>query len=336
MTVSVAVTEPTHAAEVRRAAVSAAHAQGFDVTDSGRVAIVASEAASNVLKHGGGGQVLIGSFDDPCGSGVEIMALDQGRGILNIAAALTDGFSTAGSAGNGLGAIRRMADVFDIASWPENGTALLARVAPRGRKLQPGHPPFAGLSVAKLGQETCGDAWAAASAGGRVRWLVVDGLGHGPEAARAAAEAVRVFRLEDQAPAESIKALHGALKPTRGAAAAVGVLEGRTLHYAGIGNIAGAIVSGDGRQMRKLVSMSGTAGLTAARIQEFAYDAPPDAIAVVHSDGLSGSWSLASYPGLSGAHPALVCGVLLRDFARGRDDAAIFVGTLRYAAPDPG
>ena len=60
----VAVAERSQVAEARRLACQAATQQGFSESDTGRIAIAATELATNLVKHAGGGEILIGSFDD--------------------------------------------------------------------------------------------------------------------------------------------------------------------------------------------------------------------------------------------------------------------------------
>ncbi len=87
-----AVTDPSQIAQARRAASDFARAAGFGESELGRIAIVATEMATNLLKHGGGGEIVIGSYDDHDGAGMELIALDKGRGIADIARALEDGY----------------------------------------------------------------------------------------------------------------------------------------------------------------------------------------------------------------------------------------------------
>ena len=72
--------------------------------------------------------------------GVEILALDKGPGIRDLERSLRDGYSTAGGAGTGLGAISRLSSEFDVYSPPGKGTALLARIWPG----EPHSPPPVG------------------------------------------------------------------------------------------------------------------------------------------------------------------------------------------------
>jgi hypothetical protein len=66
-------------------------------------------------------------------------------------------------------------------------------------------------------------------------------------------------------------------------------------------------------------------GHAVPRIREFTYPVSGTATVILHSDGLSPKWDLASYPGLAVSHPSLIAAVLFRDHRRGRDDASIAV-----------
>jgi hypothetical protein len=156
--------------------------------------------------------------------------------------------------------------------------------------------------------------------------LVADGLGHGARAAEAAHAAVAAFRKHAALPVDRlVQQLHAALRPTRGAALAVAQSAGpgNAVRYAGVGNISGALL--DSSKMRKMVSLPGTAGHEARSIRTFDYEWPDDGLLIMHSDGIATHWDLGKYPGLARRHPAVVAGVLYRDFARPRDDATVIV-----------
>jgi hypothetical protein len=95
----------------------------------------------------------------------------------------------------------------------------------------------------------------------------------------------------------------------------------RVVTFAGVGNIAGAIISGERTQ--QMVSHNGIVGAEVRKIQEFTYLWPENALLVMHSDGLATQWRLDRYPGLATRHPSLVAAVLYRDFSRGRDDVTV-------------
>ena len=152
--------------------------------------------------------------------------------------------------------------------------------------------------------------------------LMVDGLGHGEFAAAAADRAVQTF---EAGRFDSITGImddiHAALRPTRGAAVAIAEVRGTKVNYCGLGNIAGVLYSNDGNV--HMVSFSGTAGVEARKIGQFTYTWKPGAILVMHSDGLQSQWGLERYPGIIRHSPAIVAGVLYRDYTRGRDDVTV-------------
>jgi anti-sigma regulatory factor (Ser/Thr protein kinase) len=325
---AIAITDESRVAQARRCAVALAEELEFGVPDAGRVALVATEAATNLSKHAQKGELVIRT----AGNAVEILALDRGPGMANLDQCMGDGYSTAGSPGTGLGAIRRVSSSFDIHSVPGRGTTLVAHIRPanssakqngasQGRVLD-----VSGICVPKPGEEVSGDAWAVSQSKSRALLLAVDGLGHGPDAARASAEAVRTFgEVSDRSPVEIIEAIHGALRSTRGAAVAVAEadIERRLVHYAGLGNISGVIQApGESRQM---VSHHGIAGHQLSRLKAFSYAWPEEALIILHSDGLISHWGLDPYPGLVRRHSSLIAAVLYRDFSRGRDDVMVMV-----------
>lgn len=312
-------------ASVRRRAVQLAQSLGFNETLAGKLAIMVTEAATNILKHAGSGQIIVRPLICGATHGVEILALDKGPGIANLSRSLQDGVSTAGTSGNGLGAMRRLADVFDVYSLPGKGSAfhlcLWSGAPPPEETLTSGV-----VCVPVEGETACGDDWTLQPGSRSATLTVVDGLGHGPMAATASRAAVRTAHAHpDLPPGALLESIHQALRPTRGAAVAVMQMDpdAGMLRFAGVGNIS-ASMHGDGPR-RSLVSHNGIAGHNMRRTQEVQMAWPRDALLIAHSDGLSTQWSLDAYPGLVMRHPALIAGVLYRDFARQRDDATIVV-----------
>ena len=322
-----AVADPSQVGEARRLGCDLARSIGFDDVGVGRVGLAVTEAATNIVKHGQGGHMLLRAGAD----GVGFIALDRGPGMRNVSHAMRDGFSTAGSPGTGLGAIARQASAFDIYTVPGHGTALVAEFRRPGRVAAERGVEAGGVAVPKPGQTVCGDGWGFIQAGPRALVLVTDGLGHGPLAATASARALEVFRAHAADSAVAIvQRMHEALRPTRGAAVGLAEIDRNVglVRFVGVGNIAGSIVT-DGT-VRSLVSHHGTMGHDVRKIQEFQYPWRSDALLVLNSDGLGTRWDLAAYPGLAQRHPTLVAAVLYRDFGRGNDDATAVV--LREAA----
>jgi len=320
---AVTVADPSHVGEARRAASELARNVGLGEDDVGRVAIVVTEAATNLIKHGGGGEILVQASRNDRRQWVNVLALDRGPGIANLDEALRDGFSTRGSPGSGLGAIARQSDLYDIHSIAGIGTAILARVSAHdGRNgIEVG-----GVCVPKPGQEVCGDGWAIAGEADRIRVLLTDGLGHGPLASEASIRAREVFldrpRLDL---VDLVGLMHGTLRATRGAALAVADVDpGRGIvQFAGVGNIAAVVLAGG--ESRSMVSMHGTVGHDLRKIQQFEYPWPAGGLLVMNSDGLASSWSFDRYPGLDRRAPSLIAAILYRDFQRGRDDTTVVV-----------
>lgn len=323
--------DPSSVGEARRTATGLAGRAGLDVESSGRVALVTTELATNAVKHARDGWCFLSPIPgaEPL---VHVLVVDSGEGIADTAAALRDGYSTSGTAGTGLGAARRASVGFDLYTQTGRGTVVTAVVGPNPEHrpgLDPHQTRVRGVVAPKQGEEVSGDTWALARTPRGIGLLVADGLGHGPEAAKAAAEAARVFeRDREWDAAERLDSIHFALTSTRGAATAVALLDHdrREVTFAGIGNISARIVSARGTQ--GLVSMNGTAGLHASPAREFRYAAPPGALLVLHSDGISARWDLATYAGLMKRDPGIIAGVLFRDFARGTDDAAVVVARI--------
>jgi anti-sigma regulatory factor (Ser/Thr protein kinase) len=128
--ISLIVNDESQVAEARRETTTIARQQGFDEVDSGRVALVVTELATNLVKHASGGEILVGIDGEGGRDGVQIVALDKGRGIANVQACLADGYSSAGTAGNGLGAVTRLSTAVDIASWLGVGRMCAAMPGP--------------------------------------------------------------------------------------------------------------------------------------------------------------------------------------------------------------
>ncbi len=326
--VTIPVTEVNQAGDARRLAVALAAQLGFSEEAQGKVALVVTEVARNLALHAKQGELVVNPIEQGGVGGVELLALDRGPGIPDLARALQDGYSTTGTAGEGLGAIARISSTLDIHSLSGVGTALLARLWAGPTPVQePGCLDIGCVNLPLVGEEVCGDSYAVDQENGRCRVMVVDGLGHGPGAATAAQESVRIIeQTPDEGPAEVIRSIHAGIRHTRGVAIAVAeiALARQEVRYAGVGNIVGALISETRRV--NMVSLNGTVGHQVRQVQEFSYPWAEGALLVMHSDGLGTHWKLEGYPGLFSREPTIVAGVLYRDFSRGRDDVTVLVG----------
>ncbi len=320
------VVESSQVGEARRMAMDFASRLNFPETKRGKVGIVVTEIANNLIKHAQNGELLLRSlYLDDIG-GLEILAVDKGAGMDDVSECLRDGFSTGGTPGTGLGAISRLADFFDIYSLPSLGTAVVAQLWATPLPKNLAALKIGVVNIPLASEQTCGDAWAVITVEpGRALVIVADGLGHGELAFEASAEAIRVAKKNCQlAPKEILELMHQQLRSTRGAAVGIADLNFnlQSVCYAGIGNIAGSIVAS---QSRSMVSYSGIVGHQIRKIQEFTYPFPANATLILSSDGLATQWKIDRYPGLIFKHPSLIAGVLYRDFKRLRDDVSVVV-----------
>ncbi|MGN6480884.1 ATP-binding protein, partial [Luteibacter sp.] len=192
LTTIIAIEEASQIGQARRAAAQAAASCGFDETDAGRVALVATELATNVLKHAKGGEMHISAVPGEGARGVEVIAVDRGPGF-NLADCLPDGYSTGGTRGEGLGAVRRQADLMDMYA-DQRGAVVLARLYPKG--FSRADIAFGAVQQALHGEAVSGDGWGMALRGDATCFVMVDGLGHGPAANAAAEACLRAWELE--------------------------------------------------------------------------------------------------------------------------------------------
>lgn len=328
---SFAITDRSSVAEARRAAMTAALLLGFDEERRSDAGIIATEAANNILLHARTGELLVCSFEHKNVAWLDLLFLDNGPGIRDVSRAFEDGYSTAGTAGQGLGAIQRLSDASALYSLPHRGTAFWSRLE-KVRSVR--YPSFGVVSIPMKGETACGDSFVAVPAASRSLYMLVDGLGHGDKAAEAADEAVSVVLASaGEGAAEILNRAHEALKKTRGAAMSLVHVdhERRVVVCAGVGNVSTSIVTGTAT--RSAPPQNGTLGVVLPRIQEYTYPIEPHSLLVMYSDGLTSKSSLTGYPGLQKRHPQLITALLYRDFSRRRDDATVLCAPLGGEEP---
>jgi anti-sigma regulatory factor (Ser/Thr protein kinase) len=303
---------------------------GFQQEHQGKIDIIVSEMASNLIKHNAvGGEILVRKIQN----GIELLSLDNGPGMNDLRRMMEDGVSTYGSKGEGLGAIKRLSDEFDIYSLPGIGTFILSRVyikkdfttvsnlRPR-KKIE-----VSVIMVPKAGEILCGDGCGIVEDSDQLIIMAADGLGHGTDAHAATEDALNVFQsCMKCVPAEILKIIHTSIRKTRGIVggiANINLLNG-TISYCGIGNIAGRIISKDGT--KSLVSYNGTIGYNipgSFKNHSLPWDAANTLI--LHSDGLKSRWDLTKYPGIERHDASLMAAVIYKDNTRKTDDALVVV-----------
>lgn len=322
---SIPITDRSSVGEARREAINAAQMLGFDTSRRSNIGIVATEAANNILLHAQRGEFLICPGKSTEASWLDLIALDSGPGISDIGRAMEDGYSTIGTPGQGLGAIKRLSDESSLYSAPGKGTVYWSR-------FETGPLPHSSVvSLPVRGETVPGDSYFVHRSGSRSLYMMVDGLGHGPGATEAADAAVSSTQnFLNCGPAEIIARSHEAMKKTRGAAMAVAIVDEErwTLTYAGVGNISAMLASGS--SYKSMASQNGTVGAILPRVvQEYVYPVVSNATLVMFSDGLTSKTNPTSYAGFQNRHPMLLAGLLYRDFSRPRDDSTVMVAPLR-------
>ncbi len=328
------VNEQSQVGFLRRAVREQAFKAGFSQEHSGRAEIVATELATNLIKHTHhGGHILLRGMESPDNAGLELISLDTGPGLSLKQDLIEDGISTVGTLGIGLGAIKRLSDEFELRSDTTAGTVVLSRFWKSHIKCSSRTQCFdiGGVMVPKPGERACGDGWAVHQQGACLCVLVVDGLGHGVAAKEAAEAAIDEFKRHNSDSLSKIMLrIHASLQHTRGAVLSIASIDRRnnTVKFAGIGNIAGRITNPSASI--GCVSLEGTVGLRVGRVCEFTYPWETDSILYMNSDGLTSQARLPSWRDLTGAGATVVAARLYRDFARRTDDATVVV--IRNAA----
>jgi anti-sigma regulatory factor (Ser/Thr protein kinase) len=335
------VLDSSQVSEARRTVVAAAAEHGFEQADLDRLTLVATELGTNLIKHPPrGGYFLMQGLLCNGDYGIDLFALDNGDGM-DVPTCVVDGYSTTGTLGTGLGAVRRLSNSFEALSRPGRGTVIHTRMwAKSSAKFtstssvsstaasaakSSSSLSSAGLTVPLKGELVSGDKWSVCELDDGLYCLLVDGLGHGFEAAEAASLAVRRFKENlSLRPGEMIKLLHNSLRGTRGAVAAVARidLKGELLRYAGLGNIVGLL--GDGTDRRHLVSLNGTLGYESRKITEFELPWSSNSSLIMHSDGLP-SRAIDELDDLTTTSPSLIAASLFFHQTKGTDDASVVV-----------
>jgi anti-sigma regulatory factor (Ser/Thr protein kinase) len=318
-----AVEERGSTGAVRRAATALGDQLGLAEDRLAALNIAVAELASNLVKHASAGVMLLRPVRADGQAGVEAIAVDSGPGMVDLRLSAVDGHSTSGTLGIGLGAIARQASWYDAHSVPRRGTVLAIQVWP---KRPPEPSRMSGLTRPMTGEVVSGDGFAVRLSDGRPQVLMCDGLGHGPLAANAAQAASRAFReAPTERPATTVERLHRALTHTRGAALAVAELDvaAGLVRYSGLGNIAGAVLSGTAR--RGMISVPGIAGHQGRGIREYVYPLAGGATVLMHTDGIADRWSVGDYPDVLDHSPQVIAATVLRDAGLRRDDAGVVV-----------
>ncbi|MGE5571841.1 MAG: SpoIIE family protein phosphatase [Bacteroidota bacterium] len=155
---------------------------------------------------------------------------------------------------------------------------------------------WAVASRALAGETESGDAYLVRSSAVGTLVAVVDGLGHGCEAAAAARAAVRALEAATiQSVADAIRHCHSTIAKTRGAAVSIVFFEASdyTLTWLGVGNVQGVLVSGqrDGARPREhLFLRGGVVGFRLPPLRPSKLPVVPGDTLILATDGIDGDF----------------------------------------------
>ncbi|MEU9234056.1 SpoIIE family protein phosphatase [Streptomyces subrutilus] len=285
-----------------------------------RAAVVTSELASNLTKHARDGSLYIQPL--PLGGGLEILAADRGPGMAELERCLVDGYTTTGTLGAGLGAVRRIATDLTISTHVGEGTFVCARLAQPGRP-RAGLQEVAVIRLPAAGEPLCGDNAAVVDHEQTRTAAVVDGLGHGPDADEAAQAAIRSFHTTADRPLPDIvTAMHRALRHTRGAAVGLMRLHTTQAEYCGVGNVRMVALSPEGVHHR-LIGQPGLVGFRMPAPRTHRVPLTAGTVTALHSDGIDHRWTHTPPHQLLRLPLQLLPLAVAERYRHSRDDATI-------------
>ena len=315
-TTPISVSSTEDVIRARRTTTQIAIEAGLPLPRSRDAGLVSTELATNLVKHAGGGVILVTSFVP---GSIDIVALDRGPGTSDLTRVVRDGQSSTRTLGLGLGSIARASDSWEAYSIPQQGFALWARIG-----TAPGGSTTGLIHLSPRGQVLCGDGWWIERR--RRGWsaALFDGSGHGAPAWRAARTGLAVIQQDStHEPLDILRAAHLALGSTRRAVGCVAAVRSNQLRFAGVGDIGGALVQTEGAQ--RLLPVHGTLGGNVRTLRCQQLDLTPPGVVVLHSDGLAARWSAGRYPDRVRRCAPLLAALLHRDFGRRHDDATVLI-----------
>jgi anti-sigma regulatory factor (Ser/Thr protein kinase) len=312
---------------LRSRLLSTAQRMGFPEIKRENMALVVSELVSNQIKHAGG-RGMLQIWQQPGGC-LDLLALDFGPGIVNLRLAEEDGYSTVNTLGKGLGSIRRLSDEVAIYTQPEtpgakrwSGTAIMARF----RLGQEGASPVRiGMFSRALSDERFnGDRIYLLQDRERVRWLHLDGLGHG-EIAHETTSALGGHVAHSHDLANMLAAVDHQLVGSRGAVGIAGELDltRRMVELQGVGDMHAHLF--DQNDMHNIAFAPGILGREHKAASVFRTGFGPGGLVITASDGIRRNWETSSFPGLFHQHPQLIAYVVGNIMGRISDDQSLCI-----------
>jgi len=318
---------------IKREIHNLALASGFGNHRAAETDIIISELTSNLIKHADSGELLYRVSNDDEKNVIEILCLDNGPGIGNVAKMMADGNSTSNTLGQGLGAIKRLSNIFSVYSIRNWGTVQYLSIYENFSAIPPTTNKsinFHALQVNCPGEHVCGDGYYMKYSRTGFQIFVGDGLGHGIHAHDAVQAAIKAFRITRETdPIEILRDMHTEVKKTRGLVATIASADYKTATWTvcGIGNISTRI--SHGLESKSYTPYNGIVGHNIPRtLKNTVIPYEKHQIIIMHSDGLKTRWSLNDLPSIMKYEPAIIAASLYKGHVRGNDDTTVFVGKI--------
>ncbi|GAB3707450.1 serine/threonine protein kinase [Spirosoma flavus] len=307
---------------------------GFQPQRLSEIDLIAAEIATNLVKHAGGGEILVRCFQTSDNAGLELISIDNGPGMTDPAKMMQDGISTTNTLGHGLGSIHRLADQAQLYSLKGWGTILLARIYKKPLVKFPTAKTsfeYRSVLVAKPGEAVCGDGCYVKQTGTHIKLFLGDGLGHGPDAYQVVQAAINAFRYcPDQLPADIVRHIHRSVNKTRGLVGSVVVYDTQSRHWnwCGVGNIATRISSAT--FSKNFLSYNGIIGMNLpGAMNNHLLPIERGQLLIMCSDGIQSRWDISRYTSISRYDLSILAAAIYKDYSRQTDDTSVFVGRVQ-------
>ncbi len=303
--------------------------QGFSAERAGQLDIIVAELCSNLIKHAGHGHLIVSRIEQQGNTGIEVISVDSGPGMADVKKMMLDGTSTKNTLGHGLGALRRLSDKFDIYSQKDWGTIVLSRIfqTPPAQYIPKFTTEVKAIVIPKKGELSCGDGFYYKHTGRLFKLFVGDGLGHGPEAAKAVDEAINSFRhCHEENAVDIIRYIHSTVKKTRGLVGTVVVfdIEKKQWNICGVGNILTKVSNFS--ESKSYMSYNGILGHNvSASMKEQVVPYTQGQCLIMCSDGIKTKWELNNYPGIYKTDLSVLAAAIYKDHTRNTDDSLVLV-----------
>jgi anti-sigma regulatory factor (Ser/Thr protein kinase) len=305
--------------------------KGFSETIREKMELVCNEMVTNQIKHANESGMVQLWERGGASPALDIFALDYGPGIQDLEHAKKDGTTTTGTMGRGLGAITRLStdsEIYTVEEDPDqdsrwHGTAIWAQFAPsqkttksslqHGLYLRPFQDSFYN-----------GDFISVQNGSQQIKWLHMDGLGHGKEAEKAVHSAHDVLELDVNIE-QRLEMLSKQLQAGRGAVGILAEIDTGTgsASISGVGDMTACMICNGEKKMFTLAS--GILGHQHRSIEVIDFSFPQQALLITASDGIRGSWNLNTLPQLWRLHPQMIALVMGHVLGRNNDDRSLVI-----------